>query len=975
MKKEKERKMLALLLSLSLIFSSQLTAVFAEEPEPATEPGEEVTYQLNGKVYQYAYSASESSGSAKSGVDVTITFASGSTTLTTASDGSFEYVFTDDAERTSTGKYSYSIDADDEHYAATGQIEEGTSEEPVENRINIRERYIPSASDYQFIETDKVKKVGSEVWVKEPGTYDIKGTSGKKLSPSLDGTSSDTLSVTVSGNGLLSNFFIFIGNLCSKILTGQSVHVDSGAPEITSVTTTAAANGTFVREHGIYGRTKAEVAVNAVISEEAGVKEAYLVSHKGEETIRYDATIAGGEGRYSATIGLPDNETIMDAQLVRLVVVDIFGNASEETLIQQTEAGSSVTLEQIAPDLSKKVTGKHSEYGWYSELPTLSAKASDTLSGLARLTIYNQEGAADKTITEDRYDEKTLEEHSIEGVIPNLIPISSSGEYVYKAEAVDNSGNTATDEYHINVDLEAPKIEAEGAKTGEYYQSNPVIKITEDEMYWQAKGNRIFVKVQRDGRTVLETVYGQVNTATIPAATFNADGVYAVSIYAKDAADNESNHISYTFTKDATAPTVAISGVKEGKFYNKPQTVSVTVKEHNYSNNDVSVTAIKKLGNAKKNMGFPWKNKAVETVNSKKFSEIGTYTITASARDKAGNQSKTKKVSFTVDTKAPVITITGVQDKGVYTYGQGVAPKVTVTDDYLASKSIVYTKAGERIADPSFAQLKENDGAYTLTVSATDKAGNSAKKEISFVVNRFGSWFEYNDAIKNIQGKAVQNVENDLVITERNVSLVTESDAQIYRDGNLQDTKGKTSADEAGPEKTYRHTFAKASFEDEGAYEINVRSKDEVGNEMESKVENGLVKFFVDRTEPTITLSGIDPKGNQAESITVEIRAADTLTGITDVKATIDGEPAGINEQPGGDLSIEVGEGLRQTIAVTAVDGAGNEAKITESASVSTSAALLFLSRFWYVIAGLAAALLGILIFLIARRKKQKEED
>ena len=926
---------------------------------------------LTGTVCQYAFSASESSGSPKSGVEVVISLKSGTTTVTSDSNGKFSYTFEDDSLRTEDGKYSWSIAKDDEHYAASGTLEEGTEDEPKDNKLYIRERYNPQSADYKFAESENVKKVGNATWVKEAGTYTIEGASGKQLAKILDGTPSDSIDISVSSDGSMESFFVFVGGLCSKILIGQSVNVDSGAPVVGSVSTEAANDNTYVKEHGVYGKEKAELILTADITEDSRIKEVYLFSTAGEETRRYDATaISGSSNKYSVEIPLPDEETIMDAQLVKLVAVDIFGKRSNEVLIAQSEEGSSVTLEQIAPTIKKSVSGTKSSYGWYSALPTLTAKVTDGLSGLESVKIEG-EGS---TIAEESYSGKENGEKTVSGKA-SFEDESSNGSYEYTVEAKDNSGNVGTATFNVKIDLTKPSVSATGVESGEYYRSNPSIRITEDEKYYTESGNRIFVKVTRDGASVLDKTYNKVNSVSVPSDTFAKDGVYSVTIYAMDAADNKSNTLTYKFTKDATSPKVTISGVKEGKFYNKRQTVTVSVEEFNYSTDNVTVSAIKKLGGSTKNMGFPWKNTAVVSENSKTFSETGTYTITATAVDKAGNQGGPKKVSFTIDTKPPVITIKGVRDGGIYTYGQGLAPSATVTDDYLASKSIIFTKGGEVISNPDFDQIKENDGLYTMTVTASDKAGNTARKQISFTVNRFGSYFEYNDAIKVLQGKAVQNVDSNLVITERNISKVIESKAAIYKDGKLLDIGGTTQKNEDGAEKVYRHTFVAGSFEPEGAYEINVISKDEVGNEMESKAENGVIKFFVDRTEPELSLSGIDPKGNKAESITVTINVSDLLTGVSEVNAYVDGETMFVKENDDKTLTFIVGEGLRQEVKVTAVDGAGNKAEVTETASVSTNAASLFLNRFLIPVCAAAAALAGLLVWIITKKRRQDDDE
>lgn len=961
MKKGKSTFLVALM-SASLLTAPQYMQAFAEE-------GEE-SYQITGTVFQYAFDASETSGTPKDGKTVKVTLKEGSVSLVSENGGKIKKNLSD-AERTDDGKYSYSVDKTEEHYAASGTLEEGTEESPSEGSIYIRERYEAKASDYEFEDAEGVKKIGSVTWVRSAGTYDIKPTSGMSLSSSLDGEKKDTLSVSVSANGTINPFYVYNGDYCSKVLSDQKVKVDSGAPTIESVETKAANDSTFVKEHGIYGKDKAEIAINADITEDTEISEAYILVEKNGVETRYDASKLGAENsKFEAVIGLPDGESIRNADLAKLVVVDAFGNASEAALLAKTEAGSKITLEKTAPVITKSESGKKSSYGWYSEMPTFTANAEDALSGLSSLSISG-EGF---DIASEEYSEKVTSRKTVTGHA-SFGDESSSGAYKYTAYAVDNAGNEAKSDFNVKIDLVKPSLSVSGVKNGVHYRKNPVITIEEDEKYYKEEGNRIYLKITRGGKSLLNNVYTKGNALTVPASIFNADGNYTVEIYAKDAADNESEKHRYSFTKDATSPKLTITGVKSGAFYNKKQTVSIKVVERNYKTNSVSTSAVRKLGGTH-NIGFPWKNKGVTSVNSKTFSDTGTYTVTASAKDKAGNSSGTKSVSFTVDTRAPEITITGVQDKGVYTYGQGVAPKVSVKDDYPASQSITYTKGGQVIARPDFSQVKENDGLYTMTVTATDKAGNTTRREISFTVNRFGSYFVYGDSVKAVMGQALQNVEGDLTITEKNVSKVTKSEPKVYLDGKLIDTKGRTEADEGSAEKTYKHIFSQENFDTEGAYELNVVSKDEAGNEMESKEENGPVRFYVDRTAPSLSLSGIDPKGNKAESITATVNASDTLTGVASIEAFIDGEEvATTKNEETGEVTFEIGKGLRQEITVKARDGAGNEAVYEDTASVSQNALSLFFSRAWKAVAGVAAAILAALGGLLFFAKKKKKEE
>ena len=227
-------------------------------------------------------------------------------------------------------------------------------------------------------------------------------------------------------------------------------------------------------------------------------------------------------------------------------------------------------------------------------------------------------------------------------------------------------------------------------------------------------------------------------------------------------------------------------------------------------------------------------------------------------------------------------------------------------------------------------------------------------------------------------GQAVQNVDSDLVIIERNVSRVVSTDASIRRDGKILDEKGRTVSDETGAEKLYRHIFEASQFEPEGAYEINVVSRDEAGNEMESREENGKVVFYVDRTPPTIAVDGIDPKGVNADKATLTVKATDLLTGIDSIKAEVDGTEVNLSEtEDDGIWTFTVDEGIRQPIKVTAQDKAGNEAVFEDSISVSASAVRLWFDRIGKFFLGGAAgaAALGGGWFLLGKRRKDDDEE
>lgn len=1189
------RKLTAILLSLFMIMSASAPMAYATDGDPTSPPGNEqggqgggeqgdpedpphVDHVLAGTVKLLKYGQSESSAVATDKYEVVINAKDATLKPEIGSDGKFSITVPLENEK-ENGKYTWTVSATDETHPASGTLEAGKNE-----TLIITERYVPSASDFEFTETGRIKNG----FLEGPGDYVIKPSAqGAKLSKQLDAGSASTITVHVDETGNIEPFYVWLDDLCSKKLTGQTTKVDDGAPVIQSVTTESADPGTFVKVHGIYSKQEAKILLKTVIKESgAGLASVYLVGEKNGQTRRYDPTaVTGQQGQYTAEIGLPEGLETLDAEVIRIVAVDAFGHESEKVLIAQTEEGSSVTLEEIEPEVyGLKVAGTEYDLDnaedmqalskkWFTSAPSIEVKARDTLSGLSEISLLEGETVLDsETISEKEQGEKTLsataresgsstgsysftvkakdnagnetektfsfridsvkpvlsfsgitegsfvkdaptltvnENESYSSESDNRITVtietlkgddpvvltfdgtnkavigpenfsasdnyivrmdavdaagnhadqktvsfckdsvdpditlniigkandrgwykkipkleataqdvlsglesfavyrdgetlesldpkgsvelktisrdasieeeSSDGSYTFEAKASDRAGNRISKDVRIKIDTVAPVVSAEGVEKDRHYRSVPTITISQKEKYYNADGAYIRYHITRDNRVDVGagTIRGE-KEATIPSHYFKEDGEYAVSINAEDAAGNESNEIILEFIKDSTAPVISLSGVTDGKYYNKPQTVTLKVIERFFKTNDVKVTATRTLGGNTATLSFPWTNKGETSLSSKTFSETGTYKITASAEDKAGNRANTKTLTFTVDTKAPEISITGVTDGAVYTYGQGVSPKVDIKDDYLDSKSIVYTKGGVPISNPSFEQIKENDGLYTLTVTATDKAGNTTRKQVSFTINRFGSYYEYNDAIRNLMGKAVQHVDENLIITEHNVSVVEKMDKKVYRDSKLVDNSAKTQHADAGTEQLYRHIFGPENFEEEGAYTINVISKDAAGNEMDSQDENGQITFYVDRTAPTITVEGIDPKGVKAETADVIIRTSDTLTGVKEVAASVDGQEQDLVQNEDGTCSFTLGKGMRQEVRVSATDGAGNEEIYETTASVSPSGASLFLNRFgkWLGIgaAGLAAVA-GLIILLGKRRKKDDEEQ
>jgi len=109
---------------------------------------------------------------------------------------------------------------------------------------------------------------------------------------------------------------------------------------------------------------------------------------------------------------------------------------------------------------------------------------------------------------------------------------------------------------------------------------------------------------------------------------------------------------------------------------------------------------------------------------------VGTYTITYSATDTAGNTAtatRTVNVVATPDTTAPVITVIGDNPATVMQFSAYTDAGATAIDNIDGTVTVTTT------SDVNASQV----GSYTVTYSATDGAGNTATKTRTVTVIAF----------------------------------------------------------------------------------------------------------------------------------------------------------------------------------------------------------------------------------------------
>lgn len=656
--------------------------------------------------------------------------------------------------------------------------------------------------------------------------------------------------------------------------------------------------------------------------------------------------------------------------------VDAAGNRSKT----QTR---TFTKDTGKPLLSKiRIEGHRKEgYSWYDDSVMIQTNASDSLSKLSNITLF--------------VNGKKLSSEHLKGETEKILNVrlskkwfleneSESGSYKITIVAEDRAGNRSETIRTFHADVLAPSVSLSGVENRSYLKTAPEIQAVATDN--QAAKGRIELEIQKDKKPY-KTIKQDGETASF--ARFLTDGDYTIVARAVDCAGNRSKEKKLCFTKDTTAPVLHLSGAKEGSYSTGEKQVQISVKEHNYKNMEISAQITKQLDGKSTDIHFGAIRPNRENyTQSKIVQQTGTYAVTLTAQDKAGNVADKKTLQFTIDNEKPIIKISGVQKENGYT--SKVEPKIIFQDSYFKEKAITLKRSrGKSIAgitykDKSskkggsrtyvnFPKAAKYDDLYTLTCNVTDKAGNRAKKEVTFAVNRYGSIYEIGKAEKEINHAYLQSLEQDICVTELNVTKLKQKKAEIYCDGEVQGAEIAVRSSRQEGWNRYDYVFDRSLFDQEGVYELNITSRDGTDNFTEYKKEKGEFRFFIDRTAPSISVSGIEENGRyKTAKATVSVTDAIQLS---DYQVTCNGKKLykGTKNTPSTEVSIPSGYG--QTIVITATDEAGNQSS-AEIQHVTVSGS--FLVRLWAnkpLCIGITMGILliaGGIIFIIRRvRRKQ----
>ncbi|HCK3137530.1 TPA: non-fimbrial adhesin SiiE [Salmonella enterica subsp. enterica serovar Diguel] len=445
------------------------------------------------------------------------------------------------------------------------------------------------------------------------------------------------------------------------------------------------------------------------------------------------------------------------------------------------------------------------------------------------------------------------------------------------------------------------------------------------------------------------------------AYTFTSDlteGLHQVYVKVEDIAGNKANSAVFDFTIDTTVSTPVIS---------------LLSKDDTGVTGD-NLTNINKPGFAISGVDADAHRVVVQVMHNGVSEEIelshlngswlftpgntwadGSYTLTVKVEDKAGNTSYSAPLTVVIDTQIAIDGVELVNDSGVkgdnMTNDDRPHFRVTVPTDVNEVRLSIDGGNSWVQATPGVAGSWEYiwptdlaDGQYTLTVEATDKAGNTVTKTIDFAVDTTLSVpvIVLNSADDTgVQGDnmtnrtqptfALQHIDDDAVrvtVSVEHGGVTTTFDA----------TKG-----------TGGWSFTPTGAWADGDYTLSVSVEDKAGNTSHS----ASLTVTVDTQIAINNIELVNDSGIPNDNLTNNVRPHFQVTVPTDVnvvRLSIDGGKTWFNATQSATTGVwdyiwpdDVAD-RGYTLTVEATDEAGNKATQTLDFTIDTTLSVPTLS-------------------------------
>lgn len=407
-------------------------------------------------------------------------------------------------------------------------------------------------------------------------------------------------------------------------------------------------------------------------------------------------------------------------------------------------------------------------------------------------------------------------------------------------------------------------------------------------------GATVIIEIKDAMGATVQSLMTTANAQGVFAATSPAlaEGAYSAQAIATDRATNMGTSAPLAFVIDTTDPSLMVTSPVDGDMLN--QAVALVV-----GSSEAGATIRVEVQDA---AGVVVSNTSVNANAQGQFSAPtdpladGQYTILVSSTDNAGNRVEAPAIGITIDTAAPLLTVTAPTDQSTIADD---APTVTGTSEPGLMVAITLKDANGQSVQSAMAVVAANgsfqsplmtlvDGTYTLEVSVMDAANNmTSAPTITFTVDTTGPSVAITSPVDGAQ------------LSDDTPTISGTAEAGSSLSVAIKDSMGatlQTLTTSASAQGAW--SVSSASLAD-GTYTVVARATDAVGN-----ASQAMVTFTLDTTLPSIAITS--PSDGDAlsdmmpqvlgqtdigASVEVEIKAASGMV-VSSATATVDAQGA-----------------------------------------------------------------------------------
>jgi len=259
-------------------------------------------------------------------------------------------------------------------------------------------------------------------------------------------------------------------------------------------------------------------------------------------------------------------------------------------------------------------------------------------------------------------------------------------QYNLVVEAMGSNGSPLTQDIQFVIDKTPPSVSVSGVHNGGYYYQ-PVFPTynVHDTNYNSSSSHLNGIQY-------------------VPGTSLSAWGAYEWVISATDLAGNQTTKQVQFTLGDQPDIYIDVVGVDDGAYYSGPVQPEVHVVADPLTSETIHLN------------GQPFSSGSSIAVD-------GSYTLQVDVT--SGDLNESQSVSFVVDQTPPEIEVTGVSNG--QSYGWSIAPQIEIMEAWPAEQQILLNQLPFVSGTPLL-----TSGNYTLTVMATDLAGNLSEHRIDF---------------------------------------------------------------------------------------------------------------------------------------------------------------------------------------------------------------------------------------------------